>query len=98
MSLFSTILYSILLISINLLSHDIKTSTPTEDFKNLFSMHHFAPLINNPTREVKNSKTVIDNIFCNVPLPFDICDVGILRPYISDHHAIFCILTINKFS
>ena len=59
-------------------------------------MHHFVPLINKPTREIKNSKTVIDNIFCNVPLPFDICDVGILRPYISDHHAIFCILKIEK--
>ena len=64
---------------------NIKTSTATEDFKNLFSMHHFVPLINKPTREIKNSKTVIDNIFCNVPLPFDICDVGILRPYISDN-------------
>ena len=45
------------------LSLNIKTSTATEDFKNLFSMHHFVPLINKPTREMKNSKTVIDNIF-----------------------------------
>ena len=72
--------------------HNIKISTATEDFKHVFSMHHFAPLINKPTREMKNPKTVIDNIFCNVPLPFVMCDVGILRPYISDHHAIFCIL------
>ena len=42
------------------LSHNIKTSTATEDFKNLFSMHHFAPLINKHTRDMKNSKTVID--------------------------------------
>ena len=55
-------------------------------------MHHFIPLINKPTREVNNSKSIIDNIFCNVPLPFNMCDVGILCPYISDHHAIFCIL------
>ena len=55
-------------------------------------MHHFIPLINKPTREVKNSKTIIDNIFCNVPLPFNMCDFGIICPYISDHHAIFCIL------
>ena len=32
------------------LSLNIKTSTATEDFKNLFSMHHFVPLINKPTR------------------------------------------------
>ena len=34
--------------------------------------------------------------FCNVPLPFNMCDVGILCPYISDHHAIFCILKTHK--
>ena len=59
-------------------------------------MHHFIPLINKPTREVNNSKTKIDNIFCNVPLPFNMCDVGILCPYITDHHAIFCILKTHK--
>ena len=37
------------------LSHNIKTNNATEDLKNLFSMHHFAPLINKPTREMKNS-------------------------------------------
>ena len=29
------------------------------------------------------------------------CDTGILRPYISDHHAMFCMLkniTLNKIS
>ena len=78
------------------LSHNIKRSTATEDLKKMFYMHHFAPLINKPTSEMKNSKTVIDNIFCNVPLPFDMCDVGILRPYISDHRAFFCILKIKK--
>ena len=61
-------------------------------------MHHFIPLINKPTREVNNSKTIIDNIFCNIPLPFNMCDVGILCPYISDHHAIFCILKTHKSS
>ena len=78
------------------LSLNIKTSTATEDFKNLFSMHHSVPLINKPMIEINNSKTVIDNIFCNVPLSFDMCDVGILRPYISVHHDIFCILKIEK--
>ena len=45
------------------LSLNIKTSNATEDFKNLCSMRHFVPLINKPTREINNSKTVIDNIF-----------------------------------
>ena len=59
----------------------------------------FSPLINQPTRETKSSNTIKDHIYCNIPCPFDMCDVGILRPYISDHNAIFCILnniTLNK--
>ena len=71
----------------------------TEEFKKKFSSRHFLPLINQPTRETKSSNSIIDNIYCNIPCPFDTCDVGILRPYISDHNAIFCILndiTLNK--
>ena len=65
------------------------------------SSHHFFPLINQPTRETKFSNTIIDNIYCNLPCPFDMCDTSILRPYISDHNAIFCMLkniTLNKRS
>ena len=57
------------------LSHNIKTNTATDDFENLFYMHQFAPLITKPTRVMKT-------IFFNVPLPFNMCDVGIIRPYI----------------
>ena len=81
------------------LAHDVATRLEVEEFKSIFSTHHFFPLINQPTREVKSSKTVIDNIFCNVVNMLDTCDVGIIRTYISDHHAIFCILknmTVNK--
>ena len=70
-----------------------------EEFKNILSSHHFFPLINQPTRETKSSNTIIYNIYCNIPCPFDTCEVGILRPYISDHNAIFCILnniTVNN--
>ena len=74
----------------------LKQALQPKIFFNLFFMHHFIPLINEPTREVNHSKTIIDNIFCIGPLPFDMCDVGILCPYISDHHAIFCILKTHK--
>ena len=60
-----------------------------EEFKNISSSHYFFPLINQPTRETKSSNTIIDNIYCNIPCPFDTCDVGILRPYISDYNALF---------
>ena len=64
----------------------------TEEFKNTLSSHHFVPLINQPTRETNSSNTIIDNIYCNIPCPFDMCDIGILHPYISDYNAFFCIL------
>ena len=71
------------------LSHNNELSLDVEEFKNIFFSHHLFPLINKPTRETNHTATVIDNIFCNVPSPIDISDVGILRPYISDHHGIF---------
>ena len=64
----------------------------TEEFKNILSSEHFFPLINQPTRASKLSHTIIDNIYCNIPRPLEMSDVGILRPYISDHNAIFFVL------
>ena len=61
----------------------------TEEFNNILSSHHFTPFINQPTRETISSNTIIDNIYCNIPCPFDMCDIDILRPYKSDHNAIF---------
>ena len=40
-----------------------------------------------------------DNIYCNIPCPFDMYDVIFLRPYKSDHNTMFCMLnniTQNK--
>ena len=70
---------------------NIELSPDEEEFKNIFFSHHLFPLINKPTRETKHTATVIDNIFCNATSPLDICVVGILRPYISDHHGILCV-------
>ena len=80
------------------LSLKAEMNDAVEDFKNIFSTHHMFPLINSPTREVKSSKTIIDNIFCNIPDALDIYEIGIIRSYISDHHAIFCIMnnTVNQ--
>ena len=65
----------------------------------LYLLIIFPSYFNQPTRETKSSNTIIDDIYCNIPCPFDMCDIGILRPYISDHNAFFCILkniTLNK--
>ena len=48
------------------LSHVAETSRAIEEFKNIFGSHHLYPLINKPTREVKSSKTIIANIYCNI--------------------------------
>ena len=81
--------------NVNLL-HNNELSLDAEKFKNIFFSHYLFPLINKPTRETNHTATVVDNMFCNVPSPIDISDVGILRPYISDHHGIFCVMTSEK--
>ena len=78
------------------LSPDIETTAAVEAFKNLFCSHHLFPLINKHTRETKSSKTIIDNIYCNIPHVLDISNIGIIRTYISDHHAIFCLFNETK--
>ena len=78
------------------LSPDIETTVAVEEFQNLFCSHHLFPLINKPTRETKSSKTIIDNIYCNIPHVLDINNIGIIRTYISDHHAIFCLFNETK--
>ena len=74
------------------ISHDIKQVLQWRNSK----IYHLYPLINNPTREVKSSRTIIDNIYCNVPHASTISNVGIIRTYISDHHAIFCLFNEAK--
>ena len=75
------------------ISHDVDPSVAIEELKNICCSHHLYPLINNPTREVKSSRTIIDNIYCNVPNALNISNVG---TYISDHHAIFCLFNETK--
>ena len=75
------------------LSHNNELSLDAAEFKNIFFGHHLFPLINKPTRETKHTGTVV---FCNVPSPIDISDVGIFRPYISDHHGIFYVMNSEK--
>ena len=61
------------------ISHNVETSVAMEKFKNILCSHHLYPLINNPTREVKSSRTIGDNIYCNVHHALNISNVGIIR-------------------
>ena len=74
------------------ISPGAKHNLASEEFKNILSSEHFPPLINKPTRERKHSHTIIDNIYCNIPSSIKMCESGILRPFISDHNAVFCVL------
>ena len=61
----------------------IETTAAVEEFKNIFCSHQLYPLINKPTREAKSSKTIIDNIYCNIPHVLNLSDIGIgnVMPY-----------------
>ena len=61
----------------------------TNDFLNLLLSYSFFPLISKPTRITKNSKTLIDNIFCNCFNPY--ITSGLLVTDISDHFGIWAI-------
>ena len=83
--------YAFLLGDFNVdLSPAIETTAAVEEFKNIFCSHH------KPTREAKSSKTIIDNIYCNIPHVLNLSNIGIIRTYISDHHAIFCLFNKTK--
>ena len=84
------------------LSPAIETTAAVEEFKmyfvhinnnnnNIYLKSNLYPLINKPTREAKSSKTIIDNIYCNIPHILNLSNIGIIRTYISDHHAILCL-------
>ena len=60
--------------------HALNLTWELKNLRNTLSSHPFFPLINQPTRETKSSNTIIDNIYCNIPCPFDMCDIGISTP------------------
>ena len=78
------------------LSPAIETTAAVDEFKNIFCSHHLYSLINKPTRDTKSSKTIIDNIYCNIPHVLNLSNIGIILTYISDHHAIFCLFNETK--
>ena len=55
--------------------------------------HYFMPLINRPTRITSHSATAIDNIFVNSTLETNQFLNGILLSDVSDHLAIFTLLS-----
>ena len=65
-------------------------------FYNLLTSNSYFPLIQKPTRTVKTSASLIDNIYTNYSL--DKCSCGILCTDVSDHFPVFCVIDCTKVS
>ena len=51
----------------NTLNELKNSSTYIHDFSNIFSTYYYHKLINLPTRGRKQSSTLLDNIYTNIP-------------------------------
>ena len=65
--------------NINTLNEMQESETLNQEFSNIFSSHYYHKLINLPTRERKNSSTLLDNIYTNIPDCYNTCTSGVLR-------------------
>ena len=69
-----------------------ESATVNQEFSNIFSSHYYHKLINPPTRERKQSSTLLDNIYTNIPDCYNTCTSGVLRFFTqSDHYPVFTI-------
>ena len=57
--------------NVNTLNELKNTSTHMHDFSNIFYTYYYHKLINLPTRECKQSSTLLDNIYTNIPDCYD---------------------------
>ena len=76
--------------NVNTLTERNKTTQLTQEFSNIFSLYYYHKLISLPKREKKNSSTLIDNIYTNIPNCYNTCNSGVLKFLTqSDHYPIF---------
>ena len=83
--------------NVNTLIELKSSTTKMQDFSNIFSTFYYHKLINLPTRERKQSSTLLDNIYTNIPDCYDTGTSGIFTFLTqSDHYPIFTIIIVNK--
>ena len=72
-------------------TNELKSGTTSvHDFSNIFSTYYYHKLINLPTRERKQSSTLLDNIYTNISDCYNTGSSGIRRFLTqSDHYPIF---------
>ena len=81
--------------NVNIMPH-LKGGLSIQEFKNIFSSNFCFSSINKPTRVTNHSASIIDNIYCNVPIQGSDYHAGVLTVSISDHYGIFCINNSSK--
>ena len=80
--------------NVNTLNEPKNNTTPIHEFTNIFSTYYYHKLINLPTRVCKQSSTLLDNVYTNIPDCYDSGTSGILRFLSqSDHYPIFTMRT-----
>ena len=80
--------------NVNTLNELKNDTTHIHEFTNIFSTYYYHKLINLPTRVRKQSSTLLDNIYTNIPDCYDSSTSGILRFLSqSDHYQIFTMRT-----
>ena len=78
--------------NINTLDETHTKSTLVQDFINIMSSYSYCKLISMPTRVIKNSATLIDNVYCNLPNIYDTGHRGVLNSIrTTDHMPIFTV-------
>ena len=72
--------------------NELKRSTHMQDFSNILSTYYYHKLINIATRERKQSYTLLDNIYTNIPDCYVTGSSGVLRFLTqSDDYPIFTV-------
>ena len=83
--------------NINTLDELSCKSKQRQDFINLMASYSYNKLIGFPTRVIKDSSTLIDNIYSNMPNVYDTGTSGVLNNMrCSDHLPIFTVRSTSK--
>ena len=78
--------------NVNTLIELKSSTTQMQEFYNIFSTFYYHKLINLPTRVRKQTSTLLDNIYTNIPDCYDTGISGILIFFTqSDHYPVFTI-------
>ena len=79
--------------NVNTFIDDDPNNKDVTEFSNLFLINGFIKLITKPTRIYKNKRSLLDNIYTNLPVHIDSCQHGIIISDFSDHFAVFAIFS-----